>query len=952
MDARLHSIPTAISRTCEWLFEHPEYRSWIGLDQEEKSGGLLWIKGKPGAGKSTLMKAMLCRSDLRSNSSEVVKVGFFFNSLGGLLEKSPLGLLRSLLLQILQHDRNLLRGFLHLYRKKISLHGPNWEWYAGELADYFISAVANERHNGSTIIIIDALDECEETRARELVAFFQTLISSSSADNQSKVRICLSSRYYPNIHVDNCREFRMDEFNDQDIRTYVETRLDLQSAKSGFFHGVFNLVTEIVRKAAGVFLWVVLVVKKLVKARDEGEPISRMEEIVQDVPDQLNDLIWQIIQSVDSRSCRETLRILQWVLLAERPLNTTELRYALEFGAGRATSSQDEIVKSSTFIPHDDQMERYILSRTKGLVEVKHHSRGVANPLRSKTESTEKYAGTVQFIHEAVRDVLLNHRGLQTLENSLKNFEIDQGHNYITKACVHYLKIEEFRGMPDTRTEPRVMGCIQADEEFQTLCITHPFLEYAVTSVFYHARIVDLSHGGNSDFSKTIMEEIQRLFRVWRYLSDLKKKGRYREVDGPHTTFAHICAEYDMVNWVMALLQQGLDVNVSGGRFHTLIQTAAAMGHEDLTQKLLEYGADVHLYGGRHGYALTAAAHCGKPAIFKAIIAKNPDINAQGGEHKTALQAAAVSLGEDETVVQMLLDLNADVNIQGGRHGSALQASAFKGNERVVGLLLNAGASINAQGGEHGSALQAAAFQGHDAVVRRLLASGADPNIEAGNYGTALWAAAYNGNDAIVRHLLETDLNLRNCYRGFEGKGCGITSGSISHTVQRVLDTAEAIKMLHKAVDRGDTIEVQQHFSRGIDVNARGGDLSSVWHTAAFDGRSDLMSILLIQPNPRPDMKDSQGRTPLWCAASQGHEEVVVQLMNSKLVDYNAKTRSGRNLLWYPASYGYENIVRLLLAKGTSPYEVDEDGVSPLRVAEKEGHLRVVDLFSKVQSIE
>ncbi|KAF2228067.1 nucleoside phosphorylase domain-containing protein, partial [Elsinoe ampelina] len=38
--------------TCQWIFQDENYQSWC------EQGGLLWLSGKPGAGKSTLMKAL------------------------------------------------------------------------------------------------------------------------------------------------------------------------------------------------------------------------------------------------------------------------------------------------------------------------------------------------------------------------------------------------------------------------------------------------------------------------------------------------------------------------------------------------------------------------------------------------------------------------------------------------------------------------------------------------------------------------------------------------------------------------------------------------------------------------------------------------------------------------------------------------------------------------------
>ena len=71
MELRLQNICSSLDQTCEWLFGRHEYDSWINAESSsEKQAevpGLLWIKGKPGAGKSTLMKTILKVIDLDKN---------------------------------------------------------------------------------------------------------------------------------------------------------------------------------------------------------------------------------------------------------------------------------------------------------------------------------------------------------------------------------------------------------------------------------------------------------------------------------------------------------------------------------------------------------------------------------------------------------------------------------------------------------------------------------------------------------------------------------------------------------------------------------------------------------------------------------------------------------------------------------------------------------------------
>lgn len=56
MDDRLTTIGAALADTCKWFFDKREYKAWRDPEAFHEHNGFLWIKGKPGTGKSTLMK--------------------------------------------------------------------------------------------------------------------------------------------------------------------------------------------------------------------------------------------------------------------------------------------------------------------------------------------------------------------------------------------------------------------------------------------------------------------------------------------------------------------------------------------------------------------------------------------------------------------------------------------------------------------------------------------------------------------------------------------------------------------------------------------------------------------------------------------------------------------------------------------------------------------------------
>ena len=89
MELRHNTIKVAYGNTCQWFLDSPEFKKWRADSSLEEHHGFMWIRGKPGAGKSTLMK--LAVKDAGSRFPDDIQVSFFFNAKGTALEKSVRG---------------------------------------------------------------------------------------------------------------------------------------------------------------------------------------------------------------------------------------------------------------------------------------------------------------------------------------------------------------------------------------------------------------------------------------------------------------------------------------------------------------------------------------------------------------------------------------------------------------------------------------------------------------------------------------------------------------------------------------------------------------------------------------------------------------------------------------------------------------------------------------------
>jgi protein SERAC1 len=132
METRQNAIRPALDDTCKWLFQSLEYRKWESREHIAEYSGMLWLKGKPGSGKSTLMKQAVQRAEQNRPCACTIILKFYFNARGLAIERGPLDLYRSLLHQLLWKTRPFPEEILSSYREKEATR-QNWEWELGEL---------------------------------------------------------------------------------------------------------------------------------------------------------------------------------------------------------------------------------------------------------------------------------------------------------------------------------------------------------------------------------------------------------------------------------------------------------------------------------------------------------------------------------------------------------------------------------------------------------------------------------------------------------------------------------------------------------------------------------------------------------------------------------------------------------------------------------------------------
>ena len=306
----------------------------------------------------------------------------------------------------------------------MNLRSSSREWRVEELQEICVNFIKSWR-SSPVFIFIDGMDEGDPSQTRKILDFWERLIAVASA-NGNDLRILLSSRHYPNISLQGCPEIVMEHHNMEDISTHVQNKLGSVSSEQENR----ELISIIVAKASGVFLWVVLVVEMMLRAEDEGETFGQKRWKLEQLPEELEELLVLILEGLSAQERLGILRILKWVALAERRLMSIEVCFALLMETPNPPCTLKTWQESKAYIRSEAQMLRMLRSRSRGLVEIK-------NIPYENLHAGGAFA-VVQLIHETLADFLYR-RGFQLLSDNLASSALGRCHNEIARCCLKYL---------------------------------------------------------------------------------------------------------------------------------------------------------------------------------------------------------------------------------------------------------------------------------------------------------------------------------------------------------------------------------------------------------------------------------------------------------------------------------------------------------------------------------
>jgi hypothetical protein len=435
MKDREGRVSEAHQSTFRWLFKDNNNDKWTNYkDWLESDSKLYWITGKAGSGKSTLMKyicypvesmegldpAPRCREYLTkwSGDKHLVIASFYFWNSGIQMQMTQRGLLTSLLHKILEQCPELAPLACPNRWETLCLFGDDpQDWEEQELRDALRRAMRNVSQLDATVaLFVDGLDEFHG-KPEELISLFQDIL------NFPNVKICVASR--PWVEFQDAFKHKpslmLEYLTYDDIKSFVTSRfhsepvfVQLRRREEEFAD---QLIEDIVSKAAGVFLWVALVVSSLLAGMSFGDRVSDLKRRLDLLPPDLSKLYEKMLLSLDQFYLEHAAQLFSLVGASSVPMNLVLASFADEDDPDFALRREIRPLSRDEIVLRMDTMRRRINSRSKGLLEVKGL---VSTPEGVGYDPWNRKQCTVQYLHRTVKDYIENDDVQKTLQSAMR----------------------------------------------------------------------------------------------------------------------------------------------------------------------------------------------------------------------------------------------------------------------------------------------------------------------------------------------------------------------------------------------------------------------------------------------------------------------------------------------------------------------------------------------------
>ena len=436
---RMNEIAASHRDTFQWIFDDGTKGPWGSFTTWLRGvEPVYWIHGKPGSGKSTLMKFLAnasrtrdCLTDWYPNERVLIVTYYFWLS-GSHIQRSLKGFLCSIIRQTIVNDERLLDTLLDEQPKLLEKRNIN-DWDPEEL-QILLTRLTLTR-TLPVCYFIDGLDEYDQGDDVERVLSLIEKISSAG-----KNKFCVSSRpeNYLSNRLSRHPQLRLQDLNAADMKTLIcdelsNARSKCNPAQIDEEH-LEKIVGTMSEKAEGVFLWVHYAINSLVKGMRNEDHFEDLLDRIEDLPSGMNQLylqMWNRLNEDQQRYRDEAALYFSYCALSntfkDTPISLFEMVIALSDSLRRMYIDRELPKHHINVAEQCELLERQLLIRCAGLLETviddwnadSHYSiqyRRLAwedshSPIRRMSlegRLLRHHKMKIKFIHRTARDFLFD----------------------------------------------------------------------------------------------------------------------------------------------------------------------------------------------------------------------------------------------------------------------------------------------------------------------------------------------------------------------------------------------------------------------------------------------------------------------------------------------------------------------------------------------------------------
>uniref|UniRef100_A0A8C9DLT3 Transient receptor potential cation channel subfamily A member 1 n=1 Tax=Prolemur simus TaxID=1328070 RepID=A0A8C9DLT3_PROSS len=410
-------------------------------------------------------------------------------------------------------------------------------------------------------------------------------------------------------------------------------------------------------------------------------------------------------------------------------------------------------------------------------------------------------------------------------------------------------------------------------------------------------------------------------------------------MDDYGNTPLHWAAEKNQVESVKFLLSKGANPNLRNFAMMAALHVAVQAMHNEVVKVLTEHSStNVNLEGENGNTAVLMACTKDNSEALQILFNKGagsckPNKWGCFPVHQAAFSGAKkcmeiiLKFGEEHGY-----NRESHINFVNNGKASPLHMAVQSGDLEMIKMCLDNGAHIDLMENGRCMALHFAATQGATEIVKLMISSysGSTDIVNAvdGNQETLLHRASLFDHHELADYLISA--------------GADINSIDSEGRSPLILATVSASwNVVNLLLSKGARVDIKDHYGRNF------------LHLTVQQphGLKNLQPEFL-QMQPIKDLvmdEDNDGCTPLHYACREGVPVSVNNLLDFN-VSIHSKSKDKKSPLHFAASYGRINTCQRLLQDISDTRllnEGDLHGMTPLHLAAKNGHDKVVQLLLK-----